>query len=123
MHDSILLDIKKLLGIHELDDNFDTDLIIHINTAFMILTQLGVGPKQGFKLDNKFQLWEEFDTNETLIEGIKSYIGLKVKSMFDPPSNSFTLEALNNQAKELEWRMFVMTDPPVETFDEDEEEE
>lgn len=110
--DSILGSIKKLLGIVEEHDQFDVDLIIHINSVFMILTQLGIGPSEGFTISDSSAVWSDYDTNGASVEGIKTYMYCKIKPIFDPPSNSFTLEALNKQAAEYEWRMSVIVDPP-----------
>ena len=103
--DSILNSIKKLLGITEEYEHFDHDLIIHINSVFMILNQLGVGPNDGFKITDKTNTWDEFISGDQNIESVKTYMYLKVKMMFDPPSSSIIAEAMNKQISELEWRL------------------
>ena len=107
--DSILTSIKKMLGIIEEDESFDIDIIIHINTAFSTLTQLGVGPKEGFAIRDKTPLWTEF-VDDIRLENIRSYIYLKVRQVFDPPTNSAVLDAISRQISELEWRMNVTAD-------------
>ena len=98
--DSILTSIKKLLGIAEDYEAFDMDIIIHINSAFMILNQLGVGPDEPFTITDKNDLWTDF-ISDTKLETVKSYIYLKVKMMFDPPSSSFILNAMKDQISEF----------------------
>ena len=112
--DSILTSIKKLLGITEEYENFDQDIIMHINSAFMILNQLGVGPKSGFSINDKSSTWDEFIPESSNLEAVKTYVHLKVKLMFDPPLNSTVIEAIKSQINELEWRLNVSVDPPIE---------
>ena len=112
--DSILTSIKKLLGITEEYENFDQDIIMHINSAFMILNQLGVGPKSGFSINDKSSTWDEFIPESSNLEAVKTYVHLKVKLMFDPPLSSTVIEAIKSQINELEWRLNVSVDPPIE---------
>lgn len=112
--DSILTSIKKLLGITEEYENFDQDIITHINSAFMILNQLGVGPKNGFSINDKSSTWDEFIPESSNLEAVKTYVHLKVKLMFDPPLSSTVIEAIKSQINELEWRLNVSVDPPIE---------
>ena len=109
--ESILTSIKKLLGIPEEYEQFDTDVIMHINSVFSILTQLGVGPSNGFSIENKEATWHDFIGEESGIEMVKSYIHLKVKLLFDPPLSSAVIEAMNQMIKELEWRLNAAIDP------------
>ena len=109
--DSILTSVKKLLGIAEDYEQFDTDIIIHINSALAILTQLGVGPVEGFVIENKNALWTDFVYGTNTLEPIKSYVYLKVRMMFDPPTSSSVMEAMNRAISELEWRINVTVDP------------
>lgn len=111
--ESILTSIKKLLGIAEEYEHFDTDVIIHINTALMILTQLGVGPPEGFRIEDKAATWNRFipDSNTVLLEGVKTYIYQKVKLVFDPPQSSAAMEVMKQSIAELEWRLNVAVDP------------
>ena len=103
--DSILNSIKKLLGITEECKDFNQDLIIHINSVFMILNQLGVGPTDGFKITDETNTWNEFISGDQNIESVKTYMYMKVRMMFDPPSSSIIADAMNKQINELEWRL------------------
>ncbi len=109
--ESILTSIKKLLGIAEEYEDFDADIIMHINSVFSILTQLGVGPSNGFSIKDKEAKWHDFIGDDNNIEMVKSYIHLKVKLLFDPPLSSAVMEAMNQMIKELEWRLNVAVDP------------
>lgn len=105
--DSILTSIKKLLGITEEYTHFDQDIIIHINSAFMILNQLGVGPDRVFYIKDDSEIWNDFVGINTDIEAVKTYVYLKVRLMFDPPSSSIVAESINKSISELEWRLNV----------------
>ena len=111
MEESILASIKKLLGIPEEYKQFDADIIMHINSAFSILTQLGVGPSNGFSISDEEKEWHDFIGDDGKIEMVKSYIHLKDKLLFDPPLSSAVIEAMNQMIKELEWRLNVAVDP------------
>lgn len=102
---SILTSIKKLLGISESCTDFDTDIIMHINTVLMVLNQLGVG-QEGFQIEDDEAVWDEF-VDSTKLAATKSYVHLKVKLLFDPPLNSAIIEAIKESIKELEWRLNV----------------
>lgn len=112
--ESILTSIKKMLGIQEDYEHFDPDIIMHINTVFMILMQLGVGPENGFRIQDKKEVWSEFLPEGQQLEAVKSYMYLKVKLLFDPPLGSAVMEAYNKQISELEWRLNVQVDPGEE---------
>ncbi len=101
---SILTSIKKMLGPAEEYEHFDADLIIHINSAFSILTQLGIGPKGGFVIHDKSALWTDFLKDETKLELVKSYVYMKVKLIFDPPASSAALASMERMVTEFEWR-------------------
>lgn len=105
--DSILNTTKKQLGIDTEDDSFDIDIIVCINTVLYKLHELGIGPTKGLMIQDKDDSWDELlnDSNITNLEGIKTYIYLKTKMLFDPPTNSTILEALKSEASEIEWRM------------------
>ena len=104
--ESILDTIKQLLGIPTDDDSFDIDIKTHINTSTMILAQIAIGPKNGFTVTSKDQLWTDYIDRSTInLEGVKQYIYLKTKIIFDPPTNSTTIDAINKSLSELEWRM------------------
>lgn len=103
--DSILTSIKKLLGIAEEYTNFDADIIMHINTVFMVLSQLGIGPSNGFRIEDESATWDEYIQDTDNLDAVKSYMHLKVKLLFDPPLNSAIIEAMKQQINELEWRL------------------
>lgn len=112
--ESILTSIKKLLGIAEEYTHFDPDIIMHINNAFFTLTQLGVGPSAGFSIDDAEDNWSDFvDTSR--IESVKTYVYLKVRLVFDPPTSSAVIESINRNISELEWRLNVAVDPAEST--------
>jgi len=104
---SILEDIKKLVGVSTEDLSFDNDIIIHINSAFMILNQLGVGPITGFSISDSSKKWKDYIAEADNLEAVKTYIYLKVKIIFDPPLSSTVMEALKQTISELEWRLNV----------------
>ena len=108
--ESILNSIKKLLGIMEDDEHFDQDIIIHINSVFMILNQLGVGPDEPFILGDEDRNWDEFVGTNKRIEMVKSYVYLKVLLIFDPPQSSSSVESIKRQIDEYEWRLTNDTD-------------
>ncbi len=110
MEDSILITIKKLLGIDASYTAFDLDIITHINTALSTLTELGVGPAEGFMVEDKDATWSEFTGDLMKLNSVKTYIGFRVRLAFDPPSTSFHIQSLDEQRKELEWRLNVAVD-------------
>lgn len=106
--ESILISIKKLLGIAEEYVHFDPDIIMHINSVFMVLTQLGVGPTEGFRITDKYTTWDEFiPADDVNFEAVRSYVYQKVKLLFDPPSSSAVMESMNRMISEFEWRLNV----------------
>lgn len=107
--ESILQSIKKLLGIEPDYTYFDQDLIIHINSVLSILSQIGVGPEEGFFITGDTETWDDlFDESNPQMQLVKSYIYLKVRLMFDPPLNSTVINSINAQIAELEWRLNVV---------------
>lgn len=116
MQDSILMTIRKLVCGDPYADHFDTDLLIHINSCFSILTQLGVGPADGFVVTDETQSWSSYTSDNKELNMVRTYVPLKVKSIFDPPLTSSVLEAMNKLIAELEWRLNVAVDP-VKTVD------
>ena len=111
--ESILTSIKKLLGMTEDYTAYDDQIIIHVNSVFMILTQLGIGPEDGFTIKDKEAIWNDFVSDETKLELVKSYVYLKVKLLFDPPSNSSVMESINRQINEFEWRLNVKAESNI----------
>ena len=112
--DSILDTIKKLLGPTQDYTYFDQDIIIHINTAIMSLTDIGVGPKEGFSIKSNAEVWSDFISDIENFEAVKTYIYLKVKLIFDPPLSSSVVEIYNKQIDELEWRLNSRVDHPID---------
>lgn len=111
MTESILTSIKKLLGIDASYEHFDPDLIMHINSVFSILSQMGVGPPGGFSITGSGEKWDDFITEEpNSFDLVKSYMHLKIKLLFDPPLSSAVIESINRQISEFEWRLFVAAD-------------
>lgn len=108
--DSILTSIKEMLGIAEEYDHFDPVLIRHINSVFMILTQMGVGPPEGFTIQDADATWYDFVSEESNLEAVKTYMYHRVQLMFDPPSSSTIIESTNRIISELEWRLYTATD-------------
>lgn len=104
--ESILTSVKKLLGIAKEYTHFDADLIMHINSVFLILNQLGVGPEEPFFIEDDSAYWEDF-VEFGSIDLVKSYIGLKVKLLFDPPISSAAMDSANRMISEFEWRLTV----------------
>lgn len=109
--DSILTSIKKMLGISSEDTSFDTDIIIFINSIISVLWDLGVGLSETFKIVDSSGTWEQLLGVGKDYESAKTYIYLRVRLLFDPPSNSSILQAYNNQIEELGWRLREKADP------------
>lgn len=106
--ESILTSIKKLLGIAKEYEHFDPDIIMHINSVFMTLTQLGVGPSEGFYIEDDEAVWTDFVPDINQLQAVKTYMYLKVRLLFDPSSlGSATLAAYERQIQEYEWRLKV----------------
>lgn len=109
--ESILTSIKKLLGIEENYEHFDSDIIMHVNSTLAILTQLGVGPSSGFSIADKNQTWADFLGEElSQFEHVKTYIYMKVRMIFDPPTSGAAIESMNRMIQEFEWRLNVSAD-------------
>ena len=115
LEENILASIKKLLGFEEDYTAFDTDIMMHINSAFMGLHQLGVGPA-GYALSSGLETWVEFFGANNDLHGVKTYIYLKVRLVFDPPSTSFVIDAIQKQITELEWRLNVQVEKELVTY-------
>lgn len=113
--DSILTTIKKLIGPSAVYNNFDTDLIIHINSVFTILHQLGVGPPKAYRITDEYNTWSEFLSDEEQLELAKSYIYLKVKLIFDPPDRAAVLQAMTDTIKECESRLQMAAESGQQT--------
>lgn len=126
MEDSILKSTKKILGIDPDYTVFDLDIIIHINTAFSTLNQLGVGPVGGFAIEDDEAVWSDYLVDDLKLNGVKTYVHLRVRLIFDPPTTSYLINAFEKQVEQLEWRLNVVReetewvdpDPPVVIIDE-----
>jgi hypothetical protein len=129
METSILISTKKILGLDQSYTAFDQDVLTHINTAFSTLNQLGVGPVQGFFIEDETPTWDDFldMVDDVMLHNmVKTYVYLRVRLLFDPPQTSYLIEALNQQLKEFEWRLNVEREgefwvdprPPINPYDE-----
>lgn len=107
MTDSILNGTKKILGLDPDYTAFDHDVITHINTALGTLNQLGIGPINGFMIDDDEATWDDFLAGDPRLNGVRTYVYLRVRLLFDPPNTSFAITAMQEQVKELEWRLNV----------------
>ena len=112
--DSILESVKKALGITYDYNYFDSQLIMHINSVFLILQQLGVGPRNGYQITSEADVWSDFlgsSESGRPLNLVQSYMYLRVRLLFDPPTNSFLVESMKQQIQEFEWRLNVAVDP------------
>lgn len=107
---SILNSVKKMLGIAPEYEHYDPELIMHINSVFSILTQLGCGPSTGFRIENKKDEWDDFTGDSEELELVKSYVFLKVKLIFDPPTTGMVMDSYKQLISELEWRINSIVD-------------
>ena len=105
--ESILTSVKKMLGIAPDYTHFDMDIVMHINSVFLILNQLGVGPKNGFFIVDETALWTDYIPASSNLQAVKSYLFLKVRLLFDPPISSAALESANRLISEFEWRLSI----------------
>ena len=108
--DSILNSVKKLLGLDPSYTEFDQDIILHINSVFSVLQQLGVGPAEGFSITDNTTGWSSFTDNNKEIQNVVSYMYISVRLLFDPPTNSTILKSYQDLQKEYEWRLNVAVD-------------
>lgn len=106
--ESILTSIKLLLGLQEEQKEFDNEIIIHINSVFADLAQMGVGPSKGFYIEDDSAIWDDFISDNLLLHSVKTYMNLRVKVLFDPGSvGSSTLAAYERQISQWEWRLNI----------------
>lgn len=105
---SILTSIKKVLGVADDYTVFDPDIIIHTNSILSVLNQLGVGPVGGFMIEDAGPTWEDFLGTDPNLNLVKTYVCLRVRMLFDPPGTSYLINAMKEQAQELEWRLNVV---------------
>ena len=110
MNESILKSIKSLLGPDSDYDVFDSDLILFINSALATLTQVGVGPATGFRIEGEGDMWEDFLGDAENLDSVKNYVYMKVKMVFDPPANSYLVTAYKEACEEIENRLKIATE-------------
>ena len=111
MNDNILNSVKKMCNVAEDDSSFDQDLIIYINSALMTIMQEWHGMDHAFRVEDGSETWDDLlGAGETDYEGVKELVGLKVRLVFDPPSNSSVMQALKDEIQNLEWRMYIWKD-------------
>jgi hypothetical protein len=116
--ESILTSVKKNLGLDEDYTVFDSDITLYINGVFSTLHQLGIGPEDGFMIEDKTATWDDFTGGDVRYNMVRTYMYLRVRLLFDPPNTQYLVEALNNQIREHEWRMNIVREndswvPPV----------
>lgn len=105
--DSILNSVKKVLGIDPAYSAFDLDITMHINTVFFTLQQLGIGSPDGFLIEDDTTVWADYLGSDKNYNAVRTYIYLRVRVLFDPPTVPSTMTAIENQIKELEWRLNI----------------
>lgn len=108
MSDSILTSTKKLLGLEESYTAFDQDVIIHINSVFSTLAQLGIGPTDGFAIEDATANWVDFLGTNLQYNAVKTYVYLRVRLLFDPPATHYAIASWKEQIQEVEWRLSVL---------------
>ncbi len=124
MSTSILTSTKKILGIDQAYTAFDVDVITHVNSVFSSLNQLGIGPAEGFMIEDAVPMWSDFLGEDLRLNSVKSYVYLRVRLLFDPPTTPHLLSAYKEQIQELEWRLNVQREssawvPPLVVKPED----
>ena len=113
MEDSILKGVKKLLGLADDYTAFDFDVIIHVNSALGTLHQLGIGPTDGFMIEDDTATWTDFLDADPRLSAVKSYVYLKTRILFDPPTTGYLVDAVNQAIKEAEWRLNVVRENDI----------
>lgn len=103
--DSILNTVKQAVGLESDDTAFDVDILMYINGTFSTLNQLGIGPDEGFMIQDSEPVWSDYLGDDPQLNSVKTYVCLRVRMLFDPPGTSFVIEAMNKQIAELEWRL------------------
>ena len=117
--ESILNSVKAFVGVSDEETYFDPELIVHINSVFSNLRQMGVGPEETFSIIDENNIWDDF-TDDDIFNEVKTYVQLRVKMIFDPPTNSSVIDAFERQIKELEWRLNVSaSNKTIEGADDD----
>ena len=107
MGDSILNSIKKPLGIEDDYTDFDADILMHINSILVILNQIGIGPENGFAIEDATATWDDFLNGDLRLNSVKTYMFLRVRMLFDPPTTSYLINSIKEEIQQLEWRLNV----------------
>lgn len=107
MEQSILNSIKKVANLSETDESFDLDILMHINSVFADLTQMGIGPDEGFEIEDATTTWDAFIGTDVRYNSVKTYVYLRLRLIFDPPSTSYAIDSMNKQIEKFEWRLNV----------------
>lgn len=107
MEPSILNSTKKILGIGDADTSFDVDIVMHVNSVLSVLTQVGIGPSEGYMIEDSTATWDAFIGTDPRLNLVKTYLYLRVRLLFDPPGTSYALDSMKNQIAEFEWRLNV----------------
>lgn len=110
MNESILTSTKKIVGLDADYTAFDTDIVFHINTAFSTLYQLGIGPDEGFMIEDATAVWADFIGTDKRLSSVKTYVYLRVRLLFDPPGTSYHIGAMKEEIQQLEWRLNVLSE-------------
>lgn len=113
METSILKSTKKILGLADEYEAFDLDIITHINSAFAILNQIGVGPIDAFTIEDDTAIWADLGLPQDQMNLVRTYIFLRVRMLFDPPTTSFLIDAVNKQIEEYETRLSYLRENAI----------
>lgn len=111
--ESILNSVKEMLGISIDDTSFDKELLMHTNGALMVMTQLGIGPVEGFSIESDKETWSEFFNDRKNLNLVQTDVFLRVKLIFDPPTNSFLVTSINHQIEEYDYRIEAWHNPKM----------
>ena len=120
MENSILISTKKILGIAEDYEAFDLDVITHINSSLSIVSQLGVGPEEGFVIEDDIPEWSDLGIPQNQLSMVRTYVFLRVRMLFDPPTTSFLIDAMNKQIQEHEQRLSYLREGLIPLVEEEE---
>jgi hypothetical protein len=113
--ESILDSTKKALQVPFDYDVYDVDIMMHINSVFATLNQLGIGPAEGYQIEGADETWDSFIGNDVNLNPVKTYVYLKVRLVFDPPQNSYLVTSIKEQIQEIEWRLSVYREGTMQT--------
>ena len=113
MENSILISTKQVLGVGEGYTVFDLDIMTHINAAFSVINQIGVGNPSGFFIEGETEVWADIGVPNNQLNLVKTYILLKVRMLFDPPATGFLIDAMTKQISEYEWRLNIFREAEI----------